>query len=151
MTTCGIICPQSEPHIYVCGADQRPDPFEVSDITVSGASHGPPDVAYMCSVNSLGQLTAQKTITVMLVYVDDIALASMLQDPRWIQCMSKYRFVIISTGILQHPGNIVQFLGRMISRTNRGFTMHIKTDYLLTYSVDLVVTPSTRRITKWVL
>ena len=71
-------------------------------------------------------LNCQK-LTIILVYVDDIAVASSIPGGHWINQMLRDQFIIKPTGGIQSCGDTVQFLGISVPKIATGFSLGIKT------------------------
>ena len=109
----GITCLQSEPNIYICGSDHIPSTcIKCDKISIECMTNGPPGVNDPITGDCLHDLISSQKLSIILVYVDDIAMASMLSGDNWIHQMLKDEFIIKSTGILKADADTVQFLGR---------------------------------------
>ena len=143
----GTICLQSEPNIYICGYDRKPSTYVKSDgISIGCMTNGPPEVNDPITDDCLQELIYSQKLTVILVYVDDIAMASMVSGDNWIQQMLKDEFIIKSTGILKADGDTVQFLGRSITTLDQGFALQIKDGYITDVFEVLGIYDSNRRV-----
>lgn len=103
----GIRCLQSEPNIYICGSHRKPSTYVKSDeISIGCMTNGPPEVNDPITDDCLQELIYSQKLTVILVYVDDIDMASMLYGDNWIQQMLKDGFIVKSIGILKAEGTL---------------------------------------------
>ena len=127
MANHGVICLQPEPNIYICGSDHRPSTcIKSNEISIGCMTNGPPDVNDPITDDCLPELISSQKLSIILVYVDDNAMASMLPGGNWIHQMLKDEFIIKSSGILKADGDTVQFLGRSTTKHDQGFALQVK-------------------------